>query len=247
MANGRTVLLFTRAPEAEARAKQLPIVEGARVFAGFLQGWEQRAEDAGASLLVVAPESSQSALKRLLPGACIATQSGASFAARIESAFAFAFESGTNAVLMVGGDCPPLEASEIHDAFAHLESHGRALVLAPSDDGGVNAIGFNALADRPLAGINWQSSQVYRELTREAVRCGLAILLTSAGHDLDCAGNVAALYRLSRGESIWSVFRWLLRSLLLVSRSNALVVTRSVSCLAVDSHTTRGPPLLSIT
>jgi hypothetical protein len=145
---------------------------------------------------------------------------------------------------MVSGDGPPLDTADVRGAFAHLESHARALVLAPSSDGGVNAIGFNALAERPLAGINWQSSHVHRELTAEAVRCGLAILFTTAGHDLDCAGNVAVLYQISRGDAGWSAFRWLLLSLLLACHPNTLVATRTIRRIFTDPRTTRGPPLL---
>ena len=192
MPSGRTVLLFTRAPEVEARAKRLPLAEGACLFAGFLRGWQDRARGAGADLLVVTPASSQAALARLLPQASIAAQAGESFAARIEAAFALAFERGASTVLMVGGDGPPLEPSDIHAAFAHLESHNRAFALTPSDDGGVNAIGFNAQAERPLSGIAWQSSDVFRQLTSEGLRCGLALFLTSSGYDLDGAANVAA-------------------------------------------------------
>jgi hypothetical protein len=40
----RTILLFTRAPEAEARAKSLPVEPGSRLFEAFLAGWRDRAK-----------------------------------------------------------------------------------------------------------------------------------------------------------------------------------------------------------
>ena len=243
MPYGRTILLFTRAPEAEARAKRLPLAEGTRLFAGFVQGWQQQADEAQANLLVVTPPSSEAALQRLLPHASVAIQSGESFAARIEAAFTLAFDRGAGAVLMVGGDGPPLKTPDIHDAFAHLESHPRAFVLAPCDDGGVNAIGFSVRAERPLSEITWQSPDVCRHLMSEGARCGLALLLISSGHDLDCAGSVAALYRVSRKESAWRAFRWLLLSLLLVCRAIAVVISDVIAQFSAGSHTTRGPPL----
>ncbi len=246
MPNGRAILVFTRAPEAEARVKRLPVAEGSRLFVGFLQSWQKRAHDTGADLLVVTPASSKAALARLLPNASIAAQSGESFSARVEAAFALAFDRGASTVLMVGGDSPPLESPDLHRAFSHLESHDRALVLTPSADGGVNAIGFNAEADRPLAGITWQSSDVCRQLASEGARGGLTLLLTAAGHDLDCAANIAALYRLSRIEYAWSVFRWLLRSLLLVCRSAPVVVPQIAARIFIDARATRGPPCASL-
>src|SRR4051794_20978262 len=102
--NSRTILLFTRAPEEEARAKRLPAVEGALLFTGFLKGWTARALSAGAELLVVTPQGSATDLSRLLPNARIEIQSQGTFAHRVESAFAAAFDGGTRTVLMVGGD-----------------------------------------------------------------------------------------------------------------------------------------------
>ena len=247
MPNGRTILLFTRAPQAEARAKQLPLAEGALLFTGFLRSWQQRADETGSELLVVAPTSSTAALTRLLPNARIATQSGHSFAARVESAFALAFDRGTNAVLMVGGDGPPLSASDVQLAFAHLESHAGAVVLTPASDGGVNAIGFNAQAERSLAGIAWQSSDVCEQLKAEARRSDLALLLTSESHDLDSPGNVAPLYRFSRSESGWRVFRWLLQSLLVVCRPAPVALNHGIGEFSGRAHLTRGPPLSSLT
>jgi glycosyltransferase A (GT-A) superfamily protein (DUF2064 family) len=242
----RTILLFTRAPEAEARAKHLPVREGARLFAGFIWSWQQRADDAGAELLVVTPPSSGVALARLLPKASVAIQDGESFGARVESAFALAFARGTHAVLMVGGDGPALDVSEVRAAFAHLECHDRAVVLAPAVDGGVNAIGFNALAERPLTTIAWLSSDVYRQLKAEGHRLGLALFCTAAGADLDHPANVAVLYRLSRMPSGWRAFRWLLLSILKACRSTSSVVIGALGRLIQNAHTTRGPPLSSL-
>lgn len=243
MQNGRKILLFTRSPEAEARAKGLPLSDGSRVFAGFLNGWQQRAHEAQAELLIVAPAGSVLALARLLPEASIRQQQGTSFGDRVEAAFASAFRDGGRSVLMVGGDGPPLELADLNRAFAHLESRGSALVLAPAADGGVTALGFNASAERPLHAITWQSPDVFRQLKAEATRLRLDLLLTSPGYDLDSARNVGVLYRLSRLASNWRAFRWLLLSLLIRTRNVALGRDNRASRLIAHSRNTRGPPL----
>lgn len=239
-------MLFTRAPAAEARAKRLPVAQGARLFAGFLTGWQQRAASVGAELLVVTPAGSAHLLSRLLPAARVAAQSSGSFAERVEAAFALAFDAGANSVLMVGGDCPPLDVEEIAEAFQHLASNDRALVLTPAFDGGVNAIGFSARSERSLAAIAWRSPDVCRQLRLYAQQCGLSLLLTSPGSDLDCAGDIGVLYRLSRSESGWSAFRWLLLAFLLACRTTACLAEKAISRLAGDACATRGPPLLSV-
>jgi glycosyltransferase A (GT-A) superfamily protein (DUF2064 family) len=241
-APGRTILLFTRAPEVEARAKGLPVKEGSRLFTGFLKSWRQRAAEAGANLLVITPHSSEGVLTALLPGAPVATQSGSSFADRLDAAFALAFRRGANAVLLVGGDSPPLDSTEIQEAFRHLESRGRAMVLAPSSDGGVNAIGLTARTERSLAAISWGSRDVCQQLQAEAARLGLALLRTAVGHDLDCAGNVAILYRLSRGAPGWRAFRWLLLSVCVACRPAQRRPVLPAGRVARPVRFTRGPP-----
>jgi len=240
---GRTILLFTRAPRAEARAKRLPIDGGTCLFAGFLRSWQEQAADAGADLLVVTPASSCDSLARLLPRARICAQKGDSFGDRVESAFQQAFRDGSQSVLMVCGDGPPLDLVDIREAFAHLEFHDRALVLTPASDGGVNAIGFSARANRALGTIAWQSSDVCRQLQLAATQNNLALLLTSPGHDLDCARNIATLYRLSRGQSAWSAFRWLLLSLLSSCGKTPASETNADNRFTGHSRVTRGPPL----
>ena len=244
--SSRTILLFTRAPEEEARAKRLPAVEGTRLFTGFLKGWTQRALSAAAELLVVTPQSSATELSRLLPNARIDIQSRGTFAERVESAFAAAFRGGAGTVLMVGGDTAPLDCAEIEEAFQHLESQAEALVLTPASDGGVNAIGFNAGAVRSLANIAWQSSDVCRQLCYEGRRYGLALLLTSPGHDLDCAADIGSLYRLSRSQSCWKAFRWLLLAVLLACRAAASQLAHATGRVAGIAFAPRAPPLHSL-
>ena len=244
---GRTILLFTRAPEVEARAKRLPAAEGARLFTGFLKGWTERAQTSSAELLVVTPEESRAEIARLLPGTRIVIQSQGSFAERVESAFRFTFGEGARAVLMVGGDSPPLDASDLEQAFRHLESNAKALVLTPADDGGVNSIGFSACAKRPLAEISWRTSDDYRQLCAEAHRHGLALFLTGLGYDLDHARDLGPLYRLSRlSRSGWRAFSWLLRSALQASRVSASLLLEVAFRFAGDTHVIRGPPTLFV-
>ena len=244
---GRTILLFTRAPEVEARAKRLPAAEGARLFAGFLKGWADRAQTSGAELLVVTPEDSRAEISRLLPNTRIALQSQGSFAERVESAFEFTFREGARAVLMVGGDSTPLGASDLEQAFQHLESNAKAIVLTPANDGGVNSIGFSSCAERPLAQIAWRTSDVLSQLCTEAHRHGLALLLTGSGYDLDHASDIGPLYQLSRRRgSGWTAFRWLLLSVLRPCKASAPLFLEALLRFAGATCVTRGPPILSV-
>ena len=238
----RTILLFTRAPEAEARAKQLPVDAGSRLFEALLGGWRERAEQTHAELLVVAPAQSLAVMRRLLPSARIAAQEGASFGERLEAAFSFAFGHGADSVLMAGGDCPPLVLAEVEAAFAHLAGNRPALALAPAEDGGVNLIGFNASADRNLSHIHWLSSDVDRQLRETALASGLSLWLSASSPDLDRARDVAALYRRSRVASLWGSFRSFLRQMLLVAAANVRYTIELPRSVFLESRVTRGPP-----
>lgn len=238
----RTILLFTRAPEAEARAKGLPVAEGAPLFTGFLRSWEQRTRECDAELLVVAPVSSTAALARLLPTASVTSQADGSFGTRIEAAFDLAFARGGDAVLMVGGDCPPLPASEVLDAFAFLKSNAQAVFLAPAADGGVNVIGLNANAKCPFSGIAWQGTNVCDQLQLHSARIGAALLLSAPTHDLDSASDVVTLYRVSGCDASLSGFRWLLLTLLWTCRQAFVQIIAATRAFEVGVHGTRGPP-----
>lgn len=237
----RVILLFTRAPEAEAREKRLPLTAGAQLFSGFLAGWRHAAASAGAQLLVLTPESSRARLGSLLPGVQIAAQEGPSFAERLENAFAAAFAADAEAVLMVGGDCPAMAVEDLHDAFNHLQSHEKAFVLAPANDGGVNAIGFSADAPRALAGIHWLSRNVCLELETVGAHLGLSLLLTTPGWDLDSARGIRALYRISVTDPLWREFRWLLSALYKTAVEDTAIVSSFHECRR-NASGIRGPP-----
>lgn len=238
----RALVVFTRSPEAEARAKRLPSSRGARLFEAFLQGWRLRAAQVGAELIVSAPGSSLPELKRLTPGGRMEVQRGASFGERVEKAFARAFEQGAGAVLMVSGDAPPLDAEETEAAFAHLERDARAMVLTPAADGGVNAIGFGAAAERSLACLDWLGPRVCAQLLALAARLGRGVLLTEPGRDLDSARDVRALCRFSRLDPRWRVFRGLLRALRQSPPRIDFRPFRRAGKRVAEPRLTRGPP-----
>ncbi len=244
MLSRRTVVLFTRAPEAEARAKGLPAAEGTSLFTGFLSGWKRRAAEADAELLIVTPVSTQAALKRLFPHETVAAQNGDTFGARVESAVALAFERGAASVVMVGGDGPPLDLEELRAGFAHLEQPGGALYLAPAEDGGVNAIGVNGRSKGACASVSWLRPTVAAQLTDAARRLELALYVGGMGCDLDSAADIARLYRQSKSVSIWNPFRTLLLAVLAHGRAICNRVRVAPASLARLVLQPRAPPVL---
>ena len=121
----RCVLLFARAPRAEASAKGL---RGGEALFALAQG---RVRDAVAALpgveLVLVPP---------------AAQAGTDFGEKLEAAFRNVACRGYEEIVAVPGDVPELTARDLAAAFRALSVSDR--VLGPSRDGGVWLIGLRA-------------------------------------------------------------------------------------------------------
>ncbi|MEW6320516.1 MAG: DUF2064 domain-containing protein [Acidobacteriota bacterium] len=198
----RAVVLFCRDPQAEARAKRLPL-RTARLFRRILWDWRTRAREAGARLVLVTPPECLSRLRGEAPEALVAAQPPGPFADRLDAAVEVARQSGTASVVIAPGDTPPLPLGDLLVAFARLEEDPEALVIAPAEDGGVNAIGLS----RPSAGllhrIEWMTERVGAQLTAEAIRFGLRVVELSAAPDLDSAADLHALAVVARWHPAW--------------------------------------------
>jgi glycosyltransferase A (GT-A) superfamily protein (DUF2064 family) len=236
----RSVVLFCRAPEAEARAKGLAPAATA-VFEAFLRCWAERAAAVGATVTVVAPLASLARLRRLLPQAtCIAQVDGA-FATRLSAAVADLALSAVWPVVIAGGDAPPPPLATLTQVFRHLEA-GDGLALVPADDGGVNAFGLSRPADSLIDAIDWLTPRVGRQLAAQGTALGLRVLTTASGPDLDSARDATSMLRATRRETTWRQFRSVLRALLRVARTGATSPARGVPRLAWPDSDLRGPP-----
>jgi 2-phospho-L-lactate guanylyltransferase (CobY/MobA/RfbA family) len=162
----RCVLLFARAPRAEAAAKGL---RGGEALFALSQG---RVRDTVAALpgvdFVPVPPASQS---------------GADFGAKLESAFREATLRGYEEIVAVPGDVPELAAHDLEAAFRALSESDT--VLGPSRDGGVWLIGLRAgevaLSDF-FEGVPWRTRRVFEALLSNAP--GSVVLAEMADVDL---------------------------------------------------------------
>lgn len=158
----RCVLLFSRAPRAEARAKRLREAEPLFALAHRRVARAVRSLG-GTDLLVVGPPGPGQP-----PGARRLDQRGASFGERLANAFAAARRLGYREVVAVPGDVPGLTAAHLRAAFAALGFH--PVVLGPSPDGGVYLLGTREGADRLFEGVRWCTRFVLADLLGRAVR-----------------------------------------------------------------------------
>jgi rSAM/selenodomain-associated transferase 1 len=123
-------------------------------------------------------------------------QHGADLGERMAHAFAQAQDEGRGLVL-IGADCPALEAQDLRDAALALEQHDA--VFAPAEDGGYVLVALRRAHASLFSAMPWGSGEVM-ERTRERARAaGLSVKELRALWDVD---RPADLERLER-EAAW--------------------------------------------
>lgn len=174
----RCVLLFARAPRAEAAAKGL---RGGEALFALSQG---RVRDAVAALpgveFVLVPP---------------AAQAGAHFGEKLEAVFRDAARRGYEEIVAVPGDVPELTARNLAAAFRALSESDT--VLGPSPDGGVWLIGLRAGAVLPsdfFEDVPWLTARVFEALVSNAPG---SVVLAERG-DVDLRADALRMRRAAR-------------------------------------------------
>ena len=88
----------------------------------------------------------------------IVLQSGADLGERMDNAMATQFHNGHKRVMLMGVDCPSLDARIIEQGFEMLVSDD--VVYAPAEDGGYGLIGSCASQPQLFRDIEWGTANV---------------------------------------------------------------------------------------
>ncbi|HHP7244888.1 MAG TPA: TIGR04283 family arsenosugar biosynthesis glycosyltransferase [Elainellaceae cyanobacterium] len=102
---------------------------------------------------------------------------------RMEAAFRSAFDAGMTRVVMIGIDCPWVNADILMRAFDALRSHD--VVLGPATDGGYYLIGLRCLIPELFRDIPWSTDKVFQQSMDIAHRQGRAIAILDSLTDVD--------------------------------------------------------------
>ena len=102
---------------------------------------------------------------------------------RMASAFQASFAAGMNAVVLIGTDCPELNAPLMTEAFQLLRQHD--LVLGPALDGGYYLIGLRRLIPELFTGIPWSTAEVLQQTLSISQRLGLSVAKLPLLSDVD--------------------------------------------------------------
>lgn len=86
-------------------------------------------------------------------------------------------------VVVVGSDCPTIDAAYVSEAFAALNKHD--LVLGPAEDGGYVLIGLKRAAADLFNEVPWGSAAVRRTTIENASHLGMSVGLLAMAWDVD--------------------------------------------------------------
>jgi rSAM/selenodomain-associated transferase 1 len=127
----------------------------------------------------------------LVPQAC------GDLGARMCAAFNGALARHARA-LVVGADCPALDARYLRDAAAQLAA-GADVVLAPAEDGGYALIGLRRPEPRLFDGVAWSTGEVLARTRERIAACGLRVTELPTLWDVDRPEDLVRLDR----EPLW--------------------------------------------
>jgi len=126
-------------------------------------------------------------------------QQGADLGERLENAAAAAFLDGAKRVVIIGTDCPGLDADHLHAALRALQQ--AEVVLGPAADGGYYLIGLSQHHREFFEGIDWGTERVLQQTLAKAraARCRVHLLPQLADVDhpedlIECRRYAQELY-----------------------------------------------------
>ncbi len=110
-------------------------------------------------------------------------QQGFDLGERMKYAFDVTFQNGYDKIIIIGTDCPDLNAGIIMNAFAYLKSHDA--VIGPAEDGGYYLLGMKQLYSELFEDINWSTNTVLNETQMKCTALQLDYCLLPVLKDID--------------------------------------------------------------
>ncbi|WP_275096760.1 TIGR04282 family arsenosugar biosynthesis glycosyltransferase [Sedimenticola hydrogenitrophicus] len=162
---GGRILLFAKAPlPGQVKTRLIPAVGEQRAAQLYRELLERMIGEAAAGIAPVeiwcAPDTRHGVFREAAsnPSISLHTQPGGDLGERMAFATRQAL-TRSEAVLLIGGDCPVLNGAHLKQAFAWLYA-GSDAVLGPAEDGGYVLLGLRRVARELFAGIPWSTPAV---------------------------------------------------------------------------------------
>ncbi len=169
------ILLFAKAPEpGRVKTRVIPILgaeAAAQLYQQLLISTVERVASASVAPIICycAPDEGHPLFERLGSqwDIKLKQQQGADLGERMAQAAAITLESSDSTIL-IGGDCPQLNAIHLQQALRWL-NRGTDAVIGPAEDGGYVLLGLRRYNRRLFEDIAWGNSDVLK-LTRQRLR-----------------------------------------------------------------------------
>lgn len=121
------------------------------------------------------------------------SQTGHDLGGRLTNAISVAFTERASRVVVIGSDCPEIDASIFDEAMQSLP--GCDVVLGPAIDGGYYLIGLRHNQPQLFQGIDWGSDQVLKQTLDKAKRSHLRVHCLPPLSDVDHPGDLTVCER----------------------------------------------------
>jgi hypothetical protein len=185
------IVLLTRLPVAGAvKSRLVPALGTAgaaalqRELTAHALAWARAAAEGAHALQVRFTGGTVEDMRRTFgPGFDYVPQGEGDLGARMLAAFRSVADAGIGRTLVIGSDCPGLDAARLREAIARLATHD--VVLGPAHDGGYYLIGLCAPEPRLFEGIGWGGETVCRDTVARARGLGLEVALLESLADVD--------------------------------------------------------------
>ena len=125
-------------------------------------------------------------------GLPLVQQRGGDLGERMAHAVDHSLQSAPFAIV-IGTDCPTLDADYVAAAVAALTHHD--MVLGPAEDGGYGLIGLRCRAPTLFSGMVWSTPDVASETLSRAEAVGLSVHVLNPIWDVDTAEDWARFLR----------------------------------------------------
>ncbi len=199
-AEGSELVVLTRAPVAGRVMRRLWPALGAagaaRLQAALLQRLASVTASAGYDRVTCRADDPEHPLLRRLArqsGWCLVAQGTGDLGQRMAHAFADAWQRAVRVVL-IGSDCPVLEADHLRRARTAL-AHADA-VLGPAEDGGYLLLGLRASQPVPFKGVAWGTDRVLAQTRAQLAAAGQRWIELPRLWDLDRPADLDRLWHL---------------------------------------------------
>ena len=124
------------------------------------------------------------------PDVALTPQGGGGLGVRLERAAA-RVTAGGEAVLLIGADCPGLDAGRLRKAAEALKEHDA--VLHPAEDGGYVLLGLRRSHPSLFAGVAWSTAAVAEQTLARIAALGWSVDVRETLADVDEPGDLRFL------------------------------------------------------